>query len=315
MQFSIQKSKNSDKIGSIIDQLIKNSNVSSNNKENVKSIQSKGNNSRVSYLKTATEPKVIFKRESSNVEVEKIELETPDFLYDDEDDKDLSNSKKKKISNKIKVPLNKEKQGEIQPNSTLKPERRSHILNEQSKSDFIPNQKNILPDFVIDEIVYEESESKINLKSSIEELKKKVKSCNDKDKHKFSRLFQEIRNLYNEIEELKKVQEQINRTQATLTRRDNLVNGHFPLSHNPLNLPTPKVCPNTKVSVRYPLQFRQPLHQVNPAIGHRPNININNRYFKPFPPNISFLRKMVPPTHFSSNFNDNVHQSLFKYIH
>ncbi|CAH3920163.1 unnamed protein product [Pieris brassicae] len=260
-----------------------------------------GNSSRIIYFKSVTEPK-IFKGQVENM---KEDNESLDFVYDDTYDNELPNfrrSEHNRSLNKIDTLQNLEKQ--VKSKAELQAAG-SHISNTKTSL----SGGSILPNFVIDQIVYEESESNTNFKSTIEELEKKITSHNEKERYKFSRLFQEIKNLYNELDELKKVQEQLNRTQEILTRKDNSANER---SGNALNLPTPKCCSKTNNPVRYPMQHHK---HANPFVNQLPIIN---NYLKTFSlPNLPYLRTI--PKRFSSNFNNNQgfvhHIPLFKYFH
>ncbi|XP_047505080.1 uncharacterized protein LOC125049703 [Pieris napi] len=292
--------KNSD-IETLIEQL-----ASDNNDESIKSTATNTpGSSSIIYFKTVTEPK-IFKRQSSNVENVREDNESPDFVYDDTYDNDQPNFRKGEHNRSIKKIdslQNLEKQAE--PKAALQAEGMRHVSNTKTPL----SRGSILPDFVIDQIVYEENESNTNFKSTIGELEKKIASHNEKETYKFSRLFQEIKNLYNELEELKKIQEQLNRTQGILTRRDNSANER---SGNSLNFPTPKCCSKTINAVRYPMQHHT---HVNPYVDQLPIINNYPKTLSP--PNLPYLRTI--PRRFSSNFNNNSrfvqHTPLFKYFH
>ncbi|XP_045514944.1 uncharacterized protein LOC123708319 [Pieris brassicae] len=300
------------KISTTLQKNIKNSDIETlieqldNNNGSIESTTSNtpGNSSRIIYFKSVTEPK-IFKGQPSNVENMKEDNESLDFVYDDTYDNELPNfrrSEHNRSLNKIDTLQNLEKQ--VKSKAELQAAG-SHISNTKTPL----SGGSILPNFVIDQIVYEESESNTNFKSTIEELEKKITSHNEKERYKFSRLFQEIKNLYNELDELKKVQEQLNRTQEILTRKDNSANER---SGNALNLPTPKCCLKTNNPVRYPMQHHK---HANPFVNQLPIIN---NYPKTFSlPNLPYLRTI--PKRFSSNFNNNQgfvhHIPLFKYFH
>ncbi|XP_022113593.2 uncharacterized protein LOC110992185 [Pieris rapae] len=275
------------------------------NNESKKSTTITPDSSTIIYFEPVTEPK-IFKRQSINVEELKAVHGSPDFVYDETYDNDLPNFRRSENNRSLnKIDNIKILEKQVQSKAALQAEGWSHISN--TKTPVI--RGSIIPEFIIDQIVYEDSESNTNFKSTIEELEKKITAHNEKDRYKFSQLFQEIKNLHNELEELKKLQKQLNRTQEILTRRDNSANEQL---GNALNLPTPKCCSKTINPYRYPMQSH--IH-VNPYVYQLP---INNNPPKTLtPPNLPYLQ--IIPRLFSSNFNNNQrfvqHAPLFKYFH
>ncbi|CAK1544005.1 unnamed protein product [Leptosia nina] len=213
---TVQDTHTKENIDTLLERLIEGVNNAS-----VDSIKSNpNNNSRVIYFKTVPEPSIIFKRKSNDTEDENKNPPTPDFLYDDlEEEQSEQPNSTPLIKDKSSENVTRRSQENSEDTTVEKPESRDAI------KDLLANRNKgkITPDFIIDQFVYEESETNFeSFRSELEDLKKEVANHNNKDKYRFTRLFSDIKNLYNEIEALKIAQEKIITTQDMLSRRVNV---------------------------------------------------------------------------------------------
>ncbi|CAG4945470.1 unnamed protein product [Colias eurytheme] len=186
------------------------------------SVSSK-NNSKIIYLKTVTEPQVIYKKEPNNNGQPNEDLKTTQFHYDDKEinESDLENDNEH---------LNKNEE----ENRRAEPMQSKTSINEDILSatpapvDNSRNEGQMYPDIVIDQLVYEESETKVDtLKKTIEDLEKKIDKRDKADKRNFIVILSELGKLNKEIKKLKRTHDQLNENDNEPVSRNVVTNSEL----------------------------------------------------------------------------------------
>ncbi|XP_045496686.1 uncharacterized protein LOC123695040 isoform X2 [Colias croceus] len=181
------------------------------------------NNSKIIYLKTVTEPQVIYKKESNNNVQPNENLKTTQFQYDDKEinESDLENDNEHLNKNEEEHRRAEPMQSKTSINGDILSASPAPVENSR-------NEGQMYPDIVIDQLVYEESETKVdNLKKSIEDLERKIDKQDKADKRNFIAILSELGKLNKEIQKLKRTHDQLNENDNEPVSRNVVTNSEL----------------------------------------------------------------------------------------